>query len=141
MIENLSHNGTHLAIIVRKNHHQEGIEFFTGDNDPLQIGYMSREKDYVIQPHVHSAVERTISFTHEVLFIKSGVVRIDFYTSEKEYIRSTKVYEGDVILLTDGGHGFKMLEDAEIVEVKQGPYVGNLDKQRFDPISDDLVVE
>lgn len=141
MIENLSHNGTHLAIIVRKNYHQEGIEFFTGDNDPLQIGYMKRGKDYVIQPHVHNAVERTISFTHEVLVIKSGTVRIDFYTSEKQYIRSTKVYQGDVVLLTDGGHGFKMLDDAEIIEVKQGPYVGNLDKQRFDPIDDDQVVE
>lgn len=141
MIENLSHDGTHLAIIVRKNHHQDGIEFFTGDDDPLQIGYMKRGKDYVIQPHVHNPVERTISFTHEVLVIKSGTVRIDFYTSEKQYIRSTKVYGGDVVLLTDGGHGFKMLEDAEIVEVKQGPYVGNSDKQRFDPIDDDLVIE
>ena len=141
MIENLSHNGTHLAIIIRKDHHQEGIEFYTKDDDPLQIGYMNRGKDYVIQPHVHNAVERSINYTHEVLFIKSGIVRIDFYTSEKQYIRSTKVFAGDVILLTDGGHGFKMLEDAEIIEVKQGPYVGNLDKQRFDPIDEDLVIE
>lgn len=141
MIENLSHNGTHLAIIIRKDHHQEGIEFYTQDENSLQIGYMNRKKDYVIQPHVHNAVERTINFTHEVLFVKSGTVRIDFYTSEKQYIRSTKVFEGDVILLTDGGHGFKMLEDAEIIEVKQGPYVGNLDKKRFDPIDDEQVIE
>lgn len=141
MIENLTHNGTHLAIIIRGEHRQKGIEFFTKDEDSLQIGYMNREKDYVIQPHVHNPVERTITYTHEVLYIKSGIVRIDFYTSEKQYIRSTKVYEGDVVLLTDGGHGFKMLEDAEIIEVKQGPYVGNLDKQRFDPIQDDQVIE
>lgn len=141
MIENLTHNGTHLAIIIRRDHQQDGIEFFTKDTDPLQIGYMSRKKDYVIQPHVHNPVERTITHTHEVLYIKSGVVRIDFYTSEKQYIRSTKVYEGDVVLLTDGGHGFKMLENAEIIEVKQGPYVGNIDKQRFNPILDDHVIE
>jgi hypothetical protein len=139
MIENFSHLGTHLAIIIRNQYNKNGIEFFTQANDPLQLGYMNREQGYIIPPHVHNSVERSINTTHEVLYIKSGSVRIDFYTSEKEYIRSTVVDKGDVVLLTDGGHGFKMLEDAEIIEVKQGPYVGDLDKQRFDPISDDQV--
>jgi D-lyxose ketol-isomerase len=139
MIENFLHLGTHLAIIIRNQHKKKGIEFFTQGNDTLQLGYMHREQGYVIPPHVHNSVERIINTTQEALYIKSGSVRIDFYTSEKEYIRSTVVVKGDVVLLTNGGHGFKMLEDAEIIEVKQGPYVGDLDKQRFDPISDDRV--
>jgi hypothetical protein len=141
MVEHLAHEGTHLAIIIRNDFNKKGVEFFTQNNDSLQIGYMNREKGYVIQPHIHNAVERKIEYTHEVLYIKTGMVRIDFYTSEKEYIRSTVVQAGDVVLLTDGGHGFKMLEDSEIIEVKQGPYLENLDKQRFDPISDEQVIE
>jgi hypothetical protein len=141
MVEHLAHEGTHLAIIIRNDFNKKGVEFFTQNNDSLQIGYMNREKGYVIQPHIHNAVERKIEYTHEALYIKTGMVRIDFYTSEKEYIRSTVVQAGDVVLLTDGGHGFKMLEDSEIIEVKQGPYLENLDKQRFDPISDEQVIE
>lgn len=141
MIENIIHQETHLAIIIRNNYQKEGIEFFTTNDDSLQLGYMQRKSGYVIPPHTHNPVERSIQFTHEVLFIKSGCVRIDFYTSEKEYIRSVTANEGDVVLLTGGGHGFKMLQDSEIIEVKQGPYVGDLDKQRFEPIGDNQVVE
>lgn len=139
MIEHLRHGDLNLGIVVRSNYTADGIRFFTSDEDPLQIGYMHREEGYVIQPHSHNPVERKITRTHEVLFIRSGRVRIDFYTEEKEYLSSTIVSQGDIVLLAEGGHGFKMLETAEIIEVKQGPYVGNLDKNRFDPVDDNLV--
>lgn len=136
MIEHISNDNTHLAIIIRNEFSQDGIEFFTSDKHPLQLGYMKREKNFVIAPHTHNNFERKINATHEVLFIKSGKIRIDFYTSEKEYLKSTIANSGDVILLADGGHGFKMLEESEIIEVKQGPYVGELDKERFDSVDD-----
>ncbi len=136
MIERLVHKELQLATIIRSQFHKEGIEFFTDDDSSMQIGYMNREKDYAIQPHVHREVERKLTQTHEVLFIKKGLIRVDFYDDQQEYIQSTIVRQGDVILLADGGHGFKMLEPSEIIEVKQGPYVGELDKVRFDPIDD-----
>jgi hypothetical protein len=80
-----------------------------------------------------------VQFTKEVLFIKSGKVRVDFYDDEKKYIESRVLVSGDVILLAFGGHGFEMLEDSEIIEVKQGPYVGEKDKTRFDPVSKDQI--
>jgi hypothetical protein len=140
MIEHISHDKTHLAIIIRNNFSKKGIEFFTSDKNPLQLGYMNREKDFVIAPHTHNKVERKINTTHEVLFIKSGKIRIDFYTTEKKYLKSTIAYSGDVILLTDGGHGFKMLEESEIIEVKQGPYLGEKDKNRFVPLEETKVI-
>jgi hypothetical protein len=88
---------------------------------------------------VHNAVQREVQFTKEVLFIKSGKVRVDFYDDEKKYIESRVLVSGDVILLAFGGHGFEMLEDSEIIEVKQGPYVGEKDKTRFDPVSKDQI--
>ncbi|SVD87814.1 uncharacterized protein METZ01_LOCUS440668, partial [marine metagenome] len=72
----------------------------------------------------------------EVLYIKSGKVRVDFYDNEKCYMESKILVKGDVILLADGGHGFKMLESSEIIEVKQGPYAGDMDKERFKPVKD-----
>ena len=100
---------------------------------------MNRPKGYVIEPHVHNPVPREVHFTQEVLFIKSGRIRVDFYKEDQSYFESRTLGKGDIILLASGGHGFEMLESSEIVEVKQGPYAGNLDKTRFPPVSSDQV--
>ena len=100
---------------------------------------MNRPRGYVILPHVHNPVPREVEFTKEVLFIKSGKVRVDFYDDDKNYLESRVLNQGDVILLAFGGHGFEMLEPTEIIEVKQGPYAGEADKTRFTGIAADQV--
>ena len=120
-----------IAIIIRADYHSDGIEFFTPDNFSQQLAYMKRPKQYVIPPHIHNIVKREVQYTQEVLLIRSGKVRIDFYNNEQAYIESKILYAGDVILLSGGGHGFEMLEESEIIEVKQGPYMGEEDKIRF----------
>lgn len=131
--------GKIISIIIRANYKSENIEFFTPDNFSQQLAYMNREKDYVIPPHVHNPVKREVTYTQEVLFIKSGKVRIDYFDDDKNYLQSGILNQGDVILLSGGGHGFYMLEDSEIIEVKQGPYAGDKDKTRFNPIPEDQV--
>lgn len=140
MIEHIKHKEQILALILRNNYHSEGIEFFTPDDFTQQLGYMNRPKDYEIQPHVHNPVVRKVSYTKEVLIIKKGKVRVDFYTDNQAYLESRILNKGDIVLLAFGGHGFKMLENSEIVEVKQGPYAGEADKTRFPPISSEKVI-
>ncbi|RTY33451.1 hypothetical protein EKD00_09370 [Chlorobium phaeovibrioides] len=135
MIENISHAGRVLATLLRTTYHDQGIKFFTPDEYSQQLAYMNRPEGYVIQPHVHNAVMRQVEFTKEVLFIKSGKVRVDFYDDDQNYLESRILNPGDVILLAFGGHGFEMLEASEIIEVKQGPYAGDADKTRFEPVS------
>jgi mannose-6-phosphate isomerase-like protein (cupin superfamily) len=134
MIQHITHNGKILAIIIRHDFQKEGIEFFTPPEFSQQLAYMKRPKNYVIAPHVHNPVQREVFYTKEVLFIKSGKVRVDFYDEVKNYLKSTILETGDVILLAYGGHGFEMLEDTEMIEVKQGPYAGEMDKTRFEPV-------
>lgn len=129
-----------LATIIRADFHQDGIAFFTPDSFSQQLGYMNRPTDYVIAPHVHNLVERKVDLTQEVLIVRSGKVRVDFYDDDKKYIESRVITKGDVILLAHGGHGFKVLEQAEMIEVKQGPYCGEMDKVRFEPVSDEHVI-
>ena len=133
MIEQIVHEDRTLAILLRASYHAEGIQFFTPDDFSQQLAYMNRPKGYVIAPHVHNAVSREVQFTKEVLFIKSGKVRVDFYDDNQNYLESSIVTTGDVVLLAFGGHGFEMLEASEIIEVKQGPYAGEADKTRFHP--------
>ncbi len=139
MIEKIFHNNVVLSIIIRRDFKANGIEFFTNDDHSQQLGYMNRPKDYVIKPHVHNLVPREVVLTQEVLFIKSGKVRVDFYDDDQVYLESRDLDAGDVILLAAGGHGFKMIEDSEIIEVKQGPYCGEMDKVRFDPVNEETV--
>ncbi len=139
MIDKIEHLDILLGIIIRANYNKNGIQFFTNDNDSQQLGYMNRPKNYVIEPHRHNLIPREIHLTQEVLYIKSGIVRVDFYDNGQVYIKSSILNKGDVILLSNGGHGFQILEDAEIIEVKQGPYCGAEDKIRFQPVSLDKI--
>ncbi len=134
MIEEIKVNERILGIIIYSNYQKNGIAFFTPDSFSQQLGYMNRPAGYVIPPHVHNLVERKVELTQEVLIIRSGKVRVDFYDDEQNYLESRVVAEGDVVMLAHGGHGFEMLEQSEIIEVKQGPYCGEQDKIRFKPI-------
>jgi len=135
MIEYITNLDVPLATILRATYSDKGIKFFTPDEYSQQLAYMNRPQGYVIPPHVHNAVLRQVEFTKEVLFIKSGKVRVDFYDDDQIYLESRILNPGDFILLAFGGHGFEMLEASEIIEVKQGPYAGDADKTRFEPVS------
>jgi len=120
-----------LALIIRSEFHQEGIEFFTPDDFSQQLAYMNRPAGHKIAPHIHNKVQREVFYTQEVLFIKRGKVKIDFYDDQQKYFDTKILTTGDVILLASGGHGFEMLEPTEMIEVKQGPFAGEHDKTRF----------
>lgn len=134
MIKIIEHNNVVLAIIINE-HKKEGISFFTPDDFSQQLAYMQHEKGKKIEPHIHNLIKREVHYTQEVLFIRKGKLRSDFYDSEKVYIGSYVLKKGDVILLANGGHGFEVLEDVEMFEVKQGPYAGVCDKTRFKGIN------
>ena len=134
LIERIINEDIELALIIRGSYVGKDIEFFTPENYSQQLGYMKRPSGYIIKPHVHLSVSREVQFTNEVLFIKSGKIRVDFYNDEKEYIVSKILQKGDLVLLAYGGHGFEIIENCEMIEVKQGPYAGENDKERFEPI-------
>ena len=133
MIEKITYNDAELAIIVRSSFSQPGINFFTPNDYSQQLAYMSHPTGKEIQPHVHKKVQREVHYTQETLFIRKGKLQVDFYTDEQAFLESRILEAGDVILLIKGGHGFKVLEDLEMFEVKQGPYAGDEDKIKFTP--------
>lgn len=122
-----------LAVVVRADCRVEGIHFVTDEEATQQLGVMRHLAGHQVVPHVHHSVPRTVELTQETLFIRSGRVRLDLYTAEQDYLTSCELKAGDVVLLVSGGHGLEVLEDADIVEVKQGPFVGDRDKTRFNP--------
>lgn len=130
-LEKIVHNNQIYAIIIRSNYSKDGVEFFTPNDFSQQLAFMKHPKGKLIQPHLHNVVTREVHYTKEVLVIRKGSLQVDFYDDNRVYIESRTLNSGDVILLAFGGHGFKCLEDVEMIEVKQGPYLGEADKVRF----------
>ena len=131
MIETIRDDERIIAMIIRSGYRASGVEFITPDDFSQQVAYMNRPKGYQIEPHIHREVPRRITRTQEVLVIRSGRLRVDYFTDDRKYLASSVIEAGDVILLASGGHGFTMLESTEMIEIKQGPYTGDGDKVRF----------
>jgi mannose-6-phosphate isomerase-like protein (cupin superfamily) len=131
MIEYIKSENELLAIVISHNFDKQGIHFFTADDLSQQLAFMRHPVGKIIEPHVHNPVLREVHYTQEVLFIKRGKLRVDFYDESQKYLKSRILGAGDVLLLATGGHGFEVLEEMEMFEVKQGPYAGDSDKTRF----------
>ena len=140
MIEKILHKKKLLALIVRgKYRSKKGITFFTPNDSTQQFGYMKHKKKHVIKPHLHKKRLTRILYTTEVILILKGILRVDFYNFSKKYLFSKIVREKDIIMLVHGGHGFKILKDIEMLEIKQGPYSLIKDKIKFENINDDKI--
>lgn len=131
MKEDIVLDGQLCAIVLRSSYDEPGIQFFTPGEFSQQLASMSYAAGKVIPSHTHNPVLREVLHTQETLFIRKGKVRVDFYTDQRDYRTSRILGAGDVILLIAGGHGFEVLEELNMVEVKQGPYTSDKDKTRF----------
>ncbi len=137
MIEKIYNKKQLYALIIRnKYRNKKGISFFTDKKASQQVGFMKHKKDYIILPHKHNKRKKNaipkIDSTTEVLIIFKGILRVDFYDQKEKYLFSKKLYANDLIMLSSGGHGFKVMKDVEMIEVKQGPYFISKDKVKFD---------
>ncbi|MBF0278469.1 MAG: hypothetical protein HQM13_11780 [SAR324 cluster bacterium] len=139
MLTRIECNGKLISIIVKSSYRKEGISFFTPDEFSQQLAYMNHPAGKAILPHFHNPVPREVVYTQEILLIKKGKLRADFYDDQQNYLESHILESGDLILLASGGHGFEVLEEIEMIEVKQGPYVGPEEKTRFPGISSEQV--
>ncbi|MFC1895187.1 hypothetical protein ACFL0Q_00785 [Thermodesulfobacteriota bacterium] len=131
-IENIVHGLEAIALIIKADFDEPGLNFFTPGSFSQQVAFMKHPSGHKIAPHLHNMVHRQVLYTQEVLLIRRGRVRVNLYSSNKEFIGSRELEAGDLILLCGGGHSFEMLEDTSMIEVKQGPYAGENDKTRFE---------
>ena len=137
MIENITYKKKLYALIIRRQFRKKnGINFFTSKEATQQFGFMKHKKNHIIMPHKHNKRLTKILTTTEVIILLKGILRVDFYNEKKNYLFSKKVYADDIIMLVNGGHGFKVLKNVEMIEVKQGPYHSASDKIKFNKIDE-----
>ena len=126
-----------LGIIIPAEYEPTGSEFVTPDNYKQQVGFIVYPADGVIVPHLHHEMERHLRGTTEVLFVRRGHCWVDFYLDDKSFFCSHELKTGDILVLVSGGHGFRMIKSTVFIEVKQGPYIGKQEKERFSPQKND----
>ena len=140
MIEKVIYKKKMLALIVRGEYRdKKGITFFTPNESTQQFGYMKHNKKHIIRPHLHKKRLTKIYHTTEVILLMKGILRVDLYSQFKKYLFSKILKEKDIIMLVHGGHGFKVLKNVEMLEIKQGPYNLIKDKIKFENIDENKI--
>ena len=139
MIEYIPSAKAPLAIIVKAHQFKAGVSFITPDEYSQQLATISHPAGTRIAAHTHRQISREILDTQEILVIRKGRLRVDFYDRQKNYLESRIVQAGDIVQLISGGHGFQVLDELEMIEIKQGPYLGDVDKERFEDVRSEEV--
>ena len=130
-IEHIAWNGKPLAYIIRAEMNPQKTTFLTPPEFKQQVGFVVYPAGGEIQRHVHRPLERHLVGTSEVLIVRRGRCEIDVYNDERQLVAVRELGQGDIMLMVAGGHGFRMLENTVFLEVKQGPYTGLEEKERF----------
>ena len=125
------HANTLLAIILRPNQIREEKFFATENSQEMQVAFFNLKKDTVIDNHIHLKQNRNIHSTSEVSVVLKGEIEVSIFDNDKNLVCKHKLISGETVALFEGGHGIKIIEDATLVESKQGPYLEEIDKVRF----------
>ena len=133
MIEKIIHKKKVYALIIRSSFKKKGIHFFTKHTDSFQLGYIDYKTNHKIVPHYHPREKKIINTTSEALIIKKGSIQVNFFDvkNQKKYFKSKILKKGDIILILRGGHGFNVIKNVEMIEIKQGPYFPKNSKVRI----------
>lgn len=131
MVEHIVAQNSSLAYIVRRELNPRQTTFLTPPDCTLQTGFVAYPAGGEIRRHVHKPLQREISGTMEVIIVRKGCCMIDVYDETQVLVASRELRTDDVVIITNGGHGFRMLEDTVLLEVKQGPYFGVGEKDWF----------
>lgn len=130
-IEHITDHEQVLCCIIRSDFMPDQTTFLTPPEYKQQVGYIVYPTGGEVARHVHRPLERHLVGTSEVLIVKQGRCLVDIYNDERVFVATRELGPGDLMLMIGGGHGFRMLEDTVLLEVKQGPYTGVDEKERF----------
>ena len=131
MIEVIKYKKSIFGYIIRYKR-KNGVNFFTPPNLSQQVGFIKHKKNHNIIPHLHLKNQRKINYMSEVLIIQKGKIRVDLFSLKKKYLFSKILKKDDILILIKGAHGFKVLDNCEMIEIKQGPFDKKVDKIRFE---------
>jgi hypothetical protein len=124
MIEIIEDGGTRLAEIIRADVRVESPTFFSPAESSFQFGLLAHARGFTEPPHFHRPITRTITDMQQMFVVQRGVVAVQLYTDDGRLIREVILGAGDAIVLIQGIHAIRVIEDMQCISVKQGPFLG-----------------
>jgi len=120
-MEKITHKNTLIAIRLKRLKY--GANPLTEPNESLQVLAHKRQAGKKTPAHFHLPRRRVTQTLQECLVVIKGKIKIDLYGTHKKKFKSIYLTSGDVVIFMGGGHAVHILEDTEIIEVKNGPFV------------------
>ena len=136
-VEKIEYEGKKYAEIIWSDVCVEQTTFFSPAESSFQFGLLAHKAGFVEPPHYHKAVTRTISDLQQMFVVQRGVVEVDLFSYGGALIRTIVINPGDAIVLIDGVHAIRVIEDMQCISVKQGPYMGEENDKVFVEANDD----
>jgi hypothetical protein len=130
-VEAIGREGKVFAYVMRDTPGEKRTTFLTPDEAIQQVGFVVHPAGAEVKRHYHLPLERSIVGTPEVLVVRQGRCEMDVYDDGQELVCTRELETGDIMVMVGGGHGFRMVEDTVLLEVKQGPYYGPDEKAYF----------
>ena len=127
-------NGVMLARHITQEDIKPGLNFFSKDEEFIQVGVWGHyEKDKELKAHIHNTVERMANRTYEALYVIKGALEAVIYDMDETPVETLQVRQGEILVLLESGHGyFIQEEDTNVLEIKNGPYLGaEIDRRRI----------
>ena len=121
-IEKIENKGKILVYIIRNTQKIVKTHFISPKTSNLQVGHIVYPTGSTIPKHIHKKIIRKLYRTEEVLVVLEGRCDMDIYDDQRILIATKRVNKGDVIIILEGGHGFRVIKDLVFLEIKQGPY-------------------
>jgi hypothetical protein len=131
-IEEIRGDEVVLAYVIHAAATASATSFITPDEATFQAGFVVYPSGGEVVPHIHLPIERAVIGTSELLLVRTGRCYVDIYSGDKDLVATRELVAGDAVLCLVGGHGFRMIEDTVLLEVKQGPFTGGVEKERFE---------
>jgi len=128
LIETIKDKDEEIAIIVYKDSFKDRVKFITPENYPLQFGIMKYKRGDSAPSHMHPDVQRLVVQSQEAIHLVDGKIKLDIFNSKGELCASRTLGEGDSAFFVKGGRGWTALEETKMIEIKQGPFMGEKDK-------------
>ena len=129
IIEKIYSDDIHIASIVRPELSDEGLTFLTEDENFIQVGIWNYKKDKRLDTHYHNTFPRESTKTNETVYVVKGTIKCNLYKETGEKVSSHTIESGEMIVQFNGAHEYFIIDDAVVIETKNGPYFGP-DKDR-----------
>jgi len=123
--EVIEYGGKRFAEIIRKDVQTDTTKFFSPAESSLQFGLLAHKAGFTEKPHFHKPIKRLIDDLQQMFVVQKGKVLVQFFADSGDLLGEATLEEGDSILLIQGAHAIKAIEDMQCLSVKQGPFLGN----------------